>query len=109
MIHLDYRPVPECTNPDSFGEVCVKCNECGRFTRNIKCLNCGQQAEHILGVTWPPGWEQVELYDSLQEPICPQCVPFFSEQERDPALPQVIRAYKADFQRREEDTPCPPE
>ena len=99
MIHIDYRPVPDCINPDSFGEICVKCNQCGRFTRGVVCLNCGREAEHILGVAWPPGWGEVELIDSFREPVCDRCVPFFSEEELAP-MPRVIWSYKKDFVRR---------
>lgn len=26
----DYKPCKECTNPDTYGEICVKCGACGR-------------------------------------------------------------------------------
>lgn len=29
----DFEPIEECVNPDSFGEICVHCNECGRFDK----------------------------------------------------------------------------
>lgn len=28
--YLDYGVNPECENPDSYGEICVKCGQCGR-------------------------------------------------------------------------------
>jgi len=32
VIHLDYVPVPECTMQEfTYGEICIKCNVCGRF------------------------------------------------------------------------------
>ena len=32
VIHVDYAPVPECTMSEfTYGEVCIKCNVCGRF------------------------------------------------------------------------------
>jgi len=35
MIHIDYPPVPECKRPEeTYGEICIKCNECGRFNKN---------------------------------------------------------------------------
>ncbi|MCE5328727.1 hypothetical protein LLG07_00075 [bacterium] len=30
-VQIDYRPLPECKNLDTYGEICVKCNECKRF------------------------------------------------------------------------------
>lgn len=27
---VDYAPCDKCTNPDTFGEICVKCGACGR-------------------------------------------------------------------------------
>lgn len=29
----DFEPIEECVNPDSFGEICVHCNQCGRFDK----------------------------------------------------------------------------
>ena len=31
---VDYQPVDECKNPDSYGEICVQCNQCGRFNED---------------------------------------------------------------------------
>ena len=30
-IYVDFAPVDGCTNPDTYGCICVKCNKCGRF------------------------------------------------------------------------------
>lgn len=27
---VDYAPCEKCTNPDTYGEICVKCGACGR-------------------------------------------------------------------------------
>ena len=32
LLHIHYPPTEDCKNPDSYGMICVKCNECGRFT-----------------------------------------------------------------------------
>jgi hypothetical protein len=33
---IDYAILPECQNlSESYGEICVKCNKCGRFTRDL--------------------------------------------------------------------------
>jgi len=36
-IHLDYAALDNCQNiEDSYGEICVKCNRCGRFGKTEK-------------------------------------------------------------------------
>lgn len=30
IIFVDYSPSAECKNPETYGEICVKCGECGR-------------------------------------------------------------------------------
>jgi len=32
--HIDFTPVENCKNPDTYGYICVKCNDCGRFDSN---------------------------------------------------------------------------
>lgn len=33
-IHLDFAVTKDCKNPEeSYGEICVKCNRCGRFDK----------------------------------------------------------------------------
>ena len=29
--HISLAVIDGCKNPDSYGEICVRCNECGRF------------------------------------------------------------------------------
>ena len=29
---IDYAVRDDCKNPDSYGEICVQCNKCGRFS-----------------------------------------------------------------------------
>ena len=31
MVHIDFGVSKDCVNTDSYGEICVKCNCCGRF------------------------------------------------------------------------------
>ncbi len=32
--HVDFAPVEECKHPDwTYGEICVKCGDCGRFEK----------------------------------------------------------------------------
>ena len=34
MIFMDYSPTEDCENfKETHGEICVKCNECGRFKK----------------------------------------------------------------------------
>lgn len=37
---VDYMPSEKCSNPDTFGMICVKCGECGReFNEAGVCTN----------------------------------------------------------------------
>ena len=45
IVHVDYAPIKGCKNPDTYGEICVKCNKCHRFNPHFKCLNCGHPLE----------------------------------------------------------------
>lgn len=78
-IHVDYAPIKECRNPDTYGMMCVKCNDCGRFTKEYQCINCGQSVKEAFG--FPPDWEAVEFYDKLRAPVCPKCKKYFTEKE----------------------------
>lgn len=31
MIFIDYAPTEDCENEETYGEICVQCNQCGRF------------------------------------------------------------------------------
>jgi len=31
FVHISLAVIDGCKNPDSYGEICVWCNECGRF------------------------------------------------------------------------------
>lgn len=31
MTFNEIEPIEDCVNPDSFGELCLHCNKCGRF------------------------------------------------------------------------------
>jgi len=33
QIHVDIAVTDDCKNPDSYGEICVMCNRCGRFDK----------------------------------------------------------------------------
>lgn len=61
---IDYAPTKNCTNSETYGVVCVKCNTCGRF--NCKCLICNKviKPKDIDKILW------VELYDVFEAPFC---------------------------------------
>jgi len=75
---FDYTPVKGCTNPDTYGEICVKCNKCGRFTRKYQCVNCGKSTK--IAFVQPKNWGAVEFYDKLRAPVCPDCKKFFGKE-----------------------------
>lgn len=35
-IFIDGPALDNCVNPDSFGEICVHCNACGRYNKRTK-------------------------------------------------------------------------
>lgn len=40
MIHVDYSPVENCQSLElTYGEICVKCNKCGRFDKKKTMIN----------------------------------------------------------------------
>lgn len=53
MTHLCIGVVENCKNPESYGTICVKCNQCGRFdvTENgckseMQSKTVAEQEEH---------------------------------------------------------------
>lgn len=61
LIHVDYGPVKSCRMGDlTYGEICIKCNVCGRFKdqpkvteREVRLRLC----PHTLGPEMPEeGW-----------------------------------------------------
>ena len=82
MMHIDYAPIKECKHPElTYGEICVKCGECGRYDVFHKCVNCGY-IEGKKPVWLYTNWGSVELYDVFNAPICPECRQFFAEEDR---------------------------
>jgi len=90
-MHVSLAPVPGCTNPDSYGMVCVKCNRCGRF--NALCVNCGTEGLPT------EEWGTIELYDGWFR-VCPACRQYFTEEELRPRLQAVIPLRREEFERR---------
>ena len=59
-MHIDFAPIEDCKRPElTYGELCIKCNECGRFdyggvsnpVRSEICL----MSQFNPGI--PPFWE----------------------------------------------------
>ena len=99
-IHFDYKPMAGCKNPDSYGEICVKCNKCERFTYMFLCRNC--LAEKESAFIKPEKWGYVEFYNMLRAPICDKCLSLFTKEEivTDGISHQVISCKVADFETR---------
>lgn len=38
-MHIDIGVRDDCKNPESYGTICVKCNECGRFDDGTETWN----------------------------------------------------------------------
>ena len=50
-IFVDFQPIDDCKNPESYGEICVQCNQCGRFDRedeegNNECTDDHDLPDH---------------------------------------------------------------
>ncbi|AJD29300.1 hypothetical protein N496_19300 (plasmid) [Clostridium botulinum A2B3 87] len=47
----DYSVLDNCKNLESsFGEICVKCNKCGRFEKQQACYQCCGECKEIYQV-----------------------------------------------------------
>lgn len=81
-LHVDYHPIKGCKHPElTYGEICVKCGECGRFDVDNKCINCGY-TEGRKPLSVYNDWGTVEFYDIFAAPICPKCKSLFKEEDR---------------------------
>ena len=47
MIHVSLGVTPNCKNPDSYGTICVRCNQCGRFNATESDCKAEKQAETV--------------------------------------------------------------
>jgi len=103
MVFIDYAPIKGCKNPDSYGEICVKCNKCHRFNPNFKCLNCGRRTRAMKNYKT---WRFVELYDVFRAPICPDCQKYFTDGElainREWWNRNIIKCNHKEFKKRQE-------
>ena len=82
MIHFSIPVTKECKHPEwTYGEICVKCGECGRFDKEFICINCGYtEGRKPLDVYGD--WGSVEFYDLFSAPICPKCRLLFTKEDR---------------------------
>jgi hypothetical protein len=72
MNHISRAPTKNCKHPeDTYGEICVKCNDCGRF--NSKCCVCGKILKPDDEVI------RVEFYDVFEDYTCPEHLPLFEK------------------------------
>lgn len=73
-MHIALAPVKDCRNIDSYGMICVECNQCGRFDDILK----KQQAEpycklHRVKLIFVRKEYGVEIY------YCPKCRKEYTE------------------------------
>jgi hypothetical protein len=54
---IDFSIEKDCINPDSFGEICVKCNACGRFDKDEMLIDRYIMFRHRLV-------EEIEKFNS---------------------------------------------
>lgn len=65
---MSIRITDNCKNLlDSYGEICVHCNRCGRF--DLICNICGHRSKP----RYFKFWERVECIDKFRVLVCPKC------------------------------------
>jgi len=93
VVHVDYSPVKNCKNPDSYGLICVKCNKCHRFNPDWTCPLCGKRTRAMKS---RKTWKAIEVFDVFRLYICPDCQHHFTDGElgvgRD--YPKTLPFYK---------------
>lgn len=102
-VHIDFPPIEGCKHPEwTYGVLCVKCNDCGRFNREYKCINCGFK-QTINPAKEPDNWGVIEFYDGKFN-ICPNCKPLFKAEDETQCDPwwsaETITGYRKDFKPR---------
>ena len=51
-MYIDYAPTKDCLHPDlTFGEICVQCNDCERFTKALQRFDVTLYIQSYDGVT----------------------------------------------------------
>jgi hypothetical protein len=67
VIHVDFPPVDSCKHPEwSYGLICVKCGECGRFDAPPKPRSEVQVISQIY-TSIPPFWQYPEIFASFHK------------------------------------------
>jgi len=91
-MYLDFPPVKECKHPEwTYGVICVKCGDCGRFDKQFTCTNCGY-IEGKKPLSAYKDWGSVEFFDVFNAPICPNCRQYFPTEDRK-NYPEDIEKY----------------
>ena len=81
-VHWDYPPTKKCKHPEwTYGELCVKCGECGRYNKNFTCINCGKRRRN-MPIEKANDWGAIELIDVFAAPVCPECKPLFKVEDK---------------------------
>ena len=101
-IIIDYAPIKHCKHPEwTYGEICVKCGECGRFNTQFICVNCDfiNKNKPIQELR---DWGIIEFWDGWFN-VCPKCKPLFEEEDQTLRLAwecKLIGGYKKNFIKR---------
>lgn len=103
MIHIDYSPIKGCKHPEwTYGEICVKCGECGRYDAEFQCVNCGFKGDKKPRWFYND-WGIIEFYDGWFY-ICPTCKPLFPKEDQTQVEPwwsnKIIPCRHNELQRR---------
>lgn len=66
MMHIDYSVAEDYLNPfDSYGEICTRCNSCGRFSKDtmyqdrLVVYKRHLQEQYEFN-DWCEGWEEIQ-------------------------------------------------
>jgi ssDNA-binding Zn-finger/Zn-ribbon topoisomerase 1 len=99
---IDYAPTKKCKHPEwTYGEICVKCGECGRFNTQFTCINCGFIIKNSP-IQELRNWGIIEFVDGWFN-ICPKCKSLFKKEDQTlrPAWKcKMMECYRKDFKRR---------
>lgn len=71
--HISLVPVKDCKNIDTYGTICVKCNDCGRF--NVECCICGKVLTPENGII------NIEFYDVFCDFACKEHEDLFKKMD----------------------------
>ena len=46
-VHICLAVIDGCKNMDSYGEICVRCNECGRFDEGVQDVDQKESEDKV--------------------------------------------------------------